>query len=426
MIYQGVLGLLFVVFFAWLISENRRAVLWKTIAVGFLIQFILAVLLLKVEMVRDSFLLLNEFVLWLERGTAAGTAMVFGYLGGGDLPFKESFPGASFVLAFRALPLILVVSALTSVLFYWRVLPLIINVLSQLLQKSMKISGAVSVSTAANVFVGMVEAPLFIKPHLLTMTRSELFIVMSCGMATVAGTVMVLYASILAPYIPNVMGHILTASLISAPAAIIIALVMVPEGSPLTHLESDSDSNSDRAPPNVMSESTATSTMDAITQGTESGLKLLLNVIAMLIVLVALVSLLNQLLGFLPELGGESLSLQRLLGVIMSPVMWLLGVPWAEAQIAGALMGTKTVLNEFVAYLELANLPAGTLSEKSRIILLYAMCGFANFGSLGIMIAGLTTMAPSRRTEIVELGGKAIVSGTLATCMTGAIAGLLM
>ena len=424
MMYQGVLGLLFVVFFAWLISENRQAVRWKMIAVGFLIQFLLAVLLLKVEMVRDSFLLLNEFVLWLERGTAAGTAMVFGYLGGGDLPFKESFPGASFILAFRALPLILVVSALTSVLFYWRVLPLIINVLSKLLQKSMRISGAVSVSTAANVFVGMVEAPLFIKPHLLTMTRSELFIVMSCGMATVAGTVMVLYASILAPYIPNVMGHILTASLISAPAAIIIALVMVPENSPLTHLKSDT--NSDWASPNVMSESTAASTMDAITQGTESGLKLLLNVIAMLIVLVALVSLLNQLLGFLPELGGESLSLQRLLGVIMSPVMWLLGVPWAEAQTAGALMGTKTVLNEFVAYLELASLPAGTLSEKSRIILLYAMCGFANFGSLGIMIAGLTTMAPSRRTEIVGLGGKAIVSGTLATCMTGAIAGLLM
>ena len=422
MMYQGVLGLLFVVFFAWMISEDRRNVAWKIVGIGFAIQIVLAVLLLKIGIVRDGFLVLNEFVIWLESGTKAGTSLVFGYLGGGALPFDEQFPGASFILAFRALPLVIVVSALSAVLFYWRVLPFIINLISKMLQKSMNISGAVGVSTAANVFVGMVEAPLFIKPHLLTMTRSELFIVMTCGMATVAGTVMVLYALILEPVIPNVMGHILTASIISAPAAIIIALVMVPEKKVVEGLNTDIDGATSQA----VSKSTATSTMDAITQGTESGLKLFLNIVAMLIVLVALVSLVNQLLGFLPELGGEAISLQRMVGLLMSPVMWLLGVPWAEAQTAGALMGTKTILNEFVAYLELAKIPSDVLSERSRFILLYAMCGFANLGSLGIMIGGLTTMAPSRRNEIVAMGGKSIISGTLATCMTGAIAGLLM
>ncbi|MBL4868781.1 MAG: nucleoside:proton symporter [Pseudomonadales bacterium] len=422
MMYQGVLGLLFVIAFAWVISEDRRIVPWKIVGIGFSIQIVLAILLLKIGIVRDGFLVLNEFVLWLESGTTAGTSLVFGYLGGGALPFDEKFPGASFILAFRALPLVIVVSALSAVLFYWGVLPFIINLISKMLQKSMNISGAVGVSTAANVFVGMVEAPLFIKPHLLTMTRSELFIVMTCGMATVAGTVMVLYALILEPVIPNVMGHILTASIISAPAAIIIALVMVPEKKVVEGLNTDIDGATSQA----VSKSTATSTMDAITQGTESGLKLFLNIVAMLIVLVALVSLVNQLLGFLPELGGEAISLQRMVGLLMSPVMWLLGVPWAEAQTAGALMGTKTILNEFVAYLELAKIPSDVLSERSRFILLYAMCGFANLGSLGIMIGGLTTMAPSRRNEIVAMGGKSIISGTLATCMTGAIAGLLM
>ncbi len=411
--YQGILGVFFLVFFAWLISENRRSVNWKTVVTGLAIQLVLAVSLLKLAVFQEVFVLLNELVLSLESATMAGTSMVFGYLGGGELPFAEKFPGSSFILAFRALPLVIVVSALSSLLFYWRVLPLVINCFSKMLQKSMNLGGAVGVSTAANVFMGMVEAPLFVKPHLQTMTRSELFIVMSCGMATVAGTVMVLYASILESVIPNVMGHILTASIISAPAAIVMALLMVPEKSV----------NTDHHP---VINSSAASAMDAITQGTESGLKLFLNITAMLIVLVALVSLVNQLLGFVPDVDGESLSLQRILGVIMSPVMWLLGVPWAETQTAGALMGTKTIINEFVAYLGLAGTPAEALSDRSRFILLYAMCGFANFGSLGIMLGGLTTMAPSRRGEIVALGGKSIVSGTLATCMTGAIAGLLM
>jgi len=272
------------------------------------------------------------------------------------------------------------VSALTSLLFYWRVLPVVVRGLSWLLQKSMGIGGALGLATAANIFVGMIEAPLFIRPYLTKMTRSELFTVMTCGMATIAGTVMVLYASILGGAIPNALGHILIASIISAPAAITVAGVMVPE---------TGDPTSGRIVPPRQ----ASSSMDAVTKGTLAGLDLALNIVAMLVVLVALVHLVNQGLGLIPSPGGEPLSLQRLLGFVMAPVVWLMGVPWGEAPAAGSLMGTKTILNELLAYLQMVQLPEASLSDRSRLIMTYAMCGFANFGSLGIMIGGLGTMA---------------------------------
>lgn len=277
----------------------------------------------------------------------------------------------------------------------------------------MKVGGALGVGAASNIFVGMVEAPLVIKPYLSRMTRSELFTLMTCGMATIAGTMLVLYATILSNIIPDAMGQILAASIISAPAAILIARVMIPETEPLTEGKI--------TPPRA-----ASSFMDAVTHGTADGINILLNVVAMLVVLVALVSLANALLAFFPEVAGSPLTLQRLLGWIMSPIVWLIGIPWAEAQTAGSLMGTKTILNEFLAYLELANLEPGVLSERSRIIMTYAMCGFANFGSLGIMIGGLSVMAPERRGDIVSLGFKSIVSGTLATLMTGAVVGIIL
>jgi CNT family concentrative nucleoside transporter len=276
------------------------------------------------------------------------------------------------------------------------------------LQKTLGIGGALGLGTAANIFVGMVESPLFIRPYLLQMSRSELFALMTTGMATIAGTVMVLYATILSQALPDAMGHILTASIISAPAAIMVARLMVPETGAGTAGE-------------LTAPAAYAGTMDAVIRGTADGLKLLLNIVALLIVLVALVSLLNQILG----LAGD-ISLQKILGWIMAPVVWLMGVPWAEAQNAGALMGTKTILNEFVAYLELAQLPKEALSEHSRLIMTYALCGFANFGSLGIMIGGMAGMAPERREEIVGLGLKSIVSGTLATCLTGTVVGLII
>lgn len=410
---QGVLGIAAILGFAWLVSENRRAFPWRTVVAGMLLQLLIAAVLLKVPQFRGVFLALNEALMSLERATAAGTTFVFGFLGGGELPYAETAPGRSFVLAFRALPLVLVVSALSSLLFYWRVLPAIVRAISRVLQRIMGVGGAVGLSAAADVFVGMIEAPLLIRPYLQAMTRGELFSVMTCGMATIAGTVMFLYASFLASTMPEAMGHIITASLVSTPGAILLAAVMVPHGGRVT--------TGELTPPQP-----ASSSMDAIAKGAIAGVELLINIIAMLVVFVALVHLANLVLALLPPWAGEPVTLQRALGVLMAPVMWLIGIPWEEAGAAGALMGTKTVLNEFIAYLDMAALPEGALSARSRTIMLYALCGFANFGSLGILIGGLGTMAPDRREEIVQLGLRSVLSGTLATLLTAAIVGLFV
>jgi CNT family concentrative nucleoside transporter len=310
------------------------------------------------------------------------------------------------------MPLILLMSALSALLFYWKILPLVVRAFSWALQKTMGVGGAEGVGVSVNIFVGMVEAPLFIRPYLQFMTRSELFTIMTCGMATIAGTVMVLYASVLSKTIPDVMGHILTASIISVPAAITISKIMVPETGELTSGE-------------MISPEEATSSMDAVTKGTLQGVKLLLNILAMLVVLVALVHLVNLILGLLPNIQNQPVTLQRIMGLVMAPVVWLMGVPWNEATTAGALMGTKTILNEFIAYLDMSRLAEGSLSPRSVLILTYAMCGFANPGSLGIMIGGMGTMAPERRDEIVALGFRSIIAGTLATSMTGAVVGII-
>jgi CNT family concentrative nucleoside transporter len=412
MILQGIAGLAVFTGIAWLVSENRKKVRLIVIIVGIGIQLALGFILLKLPVFRDFFLSLNRLVFSLEESTTAGTSMVFGYLGGGALPFTEKFPGASFILAFRALPLILVISALSALLFYWKILPLIVKVFSWSLQKTMGLGGAEGLGVSANIFVGMVESPLFIRPYLKEMTRSEIFTLMTTGMATIAGTVMVLYASILSKVVPDIMGHILTASIISVPAAIMISKIMVPETGELTSGE-------------LTSPEEALSAMDAVTKGTIQGVHLLINIVAMLIVLVALVHLVNLTLGLLPQIGGQLVTLQRIMGLVMAPVVWLMGVPWQEAPVAGALMGTKTILNEFLAYLDMSRLAQGSLSPKSLIIMTYAMCGFANPGSLGIMIGGMGTMAPEKRDEIVSLGFRSIISGTIATCMTGTVAGII-
>jgi CNT family concentrative nucleoside transporter len=412
LVLQSVAGIVMFALIALALSENRRRIGLKTAFIGIGLQFVVGLLLLKLSLFRAFFLLLNRLVLSLEESTAAGTAFVFGYLGGGPLPFDEKFPGAGFILAFRALPLVLVISALSALLFYWKVLPLVVRAFSWTLRKTMGIGGAEGLGVSANVFVGMVEAPLFIRPYLNHMTRSELFSLMTCGMATIAGTVMVLYASLLSRTIPDVMGHILTASIISVPAAITVSKIMVPETGELT-------SGAMTAPEK------ASGAIDAVTRGTLQGVTLVINIVAMLVVLVALVHLLNLILGWVPHWRGQAVTLQRILGLVMAPVTWLMGIPWEETATAGALMGTKTVLNEFIAYLDLSRLPEGSLAPRSKLILTYAMCGFANPGSLGIMIGGLGTMAPERREEIVSLGLRSIVAGTLATCMTGAVVGII-
>lgn len=410
---QGLFGILAMLLIAWSLSERPRLIAWRTILAGLVLQFVLALAILKLPICKDFFLGLNEAATAIESATRAGTSFVFGYLGGGPAPFETSHPAAGFVFAFRALPLVLVVSALSALLFYWRILPLIVKGFSLLLEKVLGIGGAVGLGAAANVILGMVEAPLFVRPYLKEMSRTELFITMSCGMAGVAGTVMVLYASILAPVVPNAMGHILAASIISVPAAIVVSVLMIPPTAAMV---------SGKLVPPVL----AHSSMDAITQGTEEGVKLLINIVAMLIVLLALVQLINAGLGLLPPVGGQPVTLQAALGLLMAPIVWLVGIPWNEALTAGQLMGTKTVLNELIAYLDLARLSDSALSPRSRILMTYALCGFANLGSLGILIGGLGTMCPERRREIVQLGGKTLISGTLATCLTGAVVGILL
>jgi CNT family concentrative nucleoside transporter len=397
MIIQSIAGLVVFAAFAWLISENRKRINVKIVLIGIGLQLVVGFVLLKLPMFREFFLYLNRLVLSLEESTIAGTSFVFGYLGGGPLPFEEKYPGAGFILAFRALPLILLMSALSALLFYWKILPMVVRAFSWALQKTMGVGGAEGLGVSANIFVGMVESPLFIRPYLQFMTRSELFTIMTCGMATIAGTVMVLYASVLSKTIPDVMGHILTASIISVPAAITVSKIMVPETGELTSGE-------------MISPEEATSSMDAVTKGTLQGVKLLLNILAMLVVLVALVHLVNLILGLLPNIQNQPVTLQRIMGLIMAPVVWLMGV---------------TILNEFIAYLEMSRLAEGSLSSRSLLILTYAMCGFANPGSLGIMIGGIGTMAPERRDEIVALGFRSIIAGTLATSMTGAVVGII-
>ncbi|MFP4391515.1 MAG: NupC/NupG family nucleoside CNT transporter [Desulfohalobiaceae bacterium] len=409
---QPVMGILVLLGLALLFSENRRGVAWKPILLGLGLQLALAFLLLRVPASQEIFLALNRMVLALQEATQEGTSFVFGYLGGGELPYEEKPGASSYILAFQGLPLVLVASALSSLLFYWRVLPLLVRGFAYVLQKTLGVGGAEGVAAAANIFLGMVEAPLFVKQYLQKLQRGELFLLMATGMATIAGTVLVLYSSILQPVLPQAMGHLLVASILSAPAAVILARIMVPvQREALSSAELQQDSQ-------------AGSSMEAVTQGTLQGAQLLINILAMLIVLVALVSLVNQVLGFLPAWQDSPLTLQRILGWVLAPLVWLLGVPWQESAAAGGLLGTKTVLNELLAYSELSQM-GQELSPRTRLIMSYALCGFANPGSLGIMLGGLGGLVPERRQELVQLGLKSIIAGTMATCMTGAVVALV-
>ncbi len=414
--FQAVLGIILIVGLAWALSENRRAFPYRTAAAGLLVQFALAALLIKLPGSQIVFEWIGDGVDALVRSTEAGTTLVFGYLGGGPLPFEESYPGAAFVFAFRSLPLVIFIGALSAMLYHYRVLPLVVRGFAFVLSKTLNIGGAASFSTAANVFIGMVEAPLLVRPYLQTMSRSDLFIVMTGGMATIAGTVYVLFSVILDGIIPDPAGHLLTASIISAPAAVVIALILIPRGDDAADVADET---------RVEFAQLYDNGIDALTRGAIDGLRLLAYIIGMLIVFVALVELANIILGAFPDVDGAALTLQRIFGWVLAPVVWVLGIPWSDAVDAGQLLGTKVVLNELVAYIDMANLPEGALTEKSALIMTYAICGFANFGSVGIMLGGLAAIVPERRGELAQLGLKSIMAGTMATCMTGAIAGLL-
>jgi CNT family concentrative nucleoside transporter len=411
---QSALGICVILALAWSLSENRRAFPVRTVVVGLALQFSLALLLLKVEVARNALFSLNGVVDALMQATKAGTSFVFGYVGGAPAPFAVTSLAGMTSFAFGILPLVIVISALAALLWHWRVLPIVVNAFAWVLRKSLGVGGAVGLGSASTVFLGMIEAPLLIRPYLARMTRSELFMLFTVGLSTVAGTVFVLYATILEAAIPGALGHILVASFLSLFGGILIGRIMIPGNA-----EQTGQGAGDL-------EFRYHSSMDAVARGTEDGLKLWLGIVAMLLVIVALVALVNIMLAHVPNFAGSPLTAERIFGWIFAPVVWLYGIPWDQAATAGALMGQKTVLNEFVAYLHLASLPKDALDPRSRLIMLYAMCGFANLGSVGIMIAGVSSLVPERRDDIVPLAMRALLSGTMASGVTGAIIGLLL
>ncbi|MEP7156225.1 MAG: nucleoside transporter C-terminal domain-containing protein [Betaproteobacteria bacterium] len=411
---QSLIGFFVLFAFAWAISEKRSAITWRTVFGAVILQIVMFLLMFKFPWFKEASGALNDALNGVAAATRVGTSFVFGYLGASgnpaDAPFVAKDGSSTFILMTMALPLIIVVSALSSLLFYLRILPMIVNAFSWLLKKSIGVGGAVGVSTAANIFLGTVEAPMFIKPYLAKLSRGELFITMAGGMAGIAGTVMVIYGIMLVPVVPDAAGHILIVSFISAPAAVAFSALMVPHEGPVT----DGD---------IVADQPSSSVMDAITQGTVDGVGSYINVAAMLIVLTALIALTNMILGLLPF--ATPLTLQGTLGLLMRPVVWMIGIPWNEAQVAGSLMGTKTVLNEFIAFLDMARLAPEALSPRSRVMMIYALCGFANFASIGIMIGGLGTICPERRKDIIDLGYKSLVAGSLATMSCGALVGII-
>ncbi len=413
LIIQSIVGLSFLIGLCYLSSENRAEVRFRIVIKSLLLQVVLAVLLLTLPASQQLFTVLNDGIAELQAATEQGTTFVFGYLGGGPLPYQDLGNGASFVLAFQAMPLIIVISALSAILMYWKVLPLIMRGLSFVLEKTLEIGGALGLGISANAFLGMIESPMMIKPYLQKLNRGELFAVMCAGMATIAGTMLALEASVISAVVPDAVGHLISCSLITLPAVVYISHLLVPDNSGITSGDQDIDRGADNL-------------MDAISTGTTNGLQIFLNVIAMIIVIVALVSILNALLGLFPDIDGSAITLERILGVLLAPLTLMMGIPWTEAFTTGQLMGTKTVLTEFVAYVRFGQIPVEELSERTRIIMIYALCGFANFVSLGIMITGLVTMIPARKNEVMSLGLKSIVAGTIATCTSATIVGIII
>ncbi len=415
--FRGLAGIALLVLIAWALSENRsERPSWRWIAGALMLQAALALLIVRVPFVWSAVTLTNEAVAAIERATLDGSSYMFGYLGGGPLPFAlREGADAPVIIAFQILPLVIVFSALAALLWHWGVLRWLVRGLSFLLQRTLKVSGVVGLSGGANMFLGVVESPLVVRAYFARMSRADLFQVMVLAMATISGAILILYATTLSRTVPDAVGHMISASLISLPAALLVAKLMVPG-------KADDNPDDDSADePGLKFESS----IDAIIKGTMDGMQLFLAVIAVIIVVFALVSLADQLLALLPLVDGEALTLKRLFGWLFAPLMWLVGIPWAEAQSAGSLMGTKAILNEYVAYLELAALPEETFSPRSLLIVTYALCGVANLASIGLLVSTIGTLCPERRGEVAGLGVRSWIAGNMATAMTGAWIGLI-
>jgi CNT family concentrative nucleoside transporter len=411
---QSLIGLVLVMALCWLVSEDRRRFPWKLAIGAVLVQVLLVLLLFGVPQARAALQWVGHGVDGLSASTAAGTQFVFGYLAGGDQPYATNNPAALFVFAFKVLPVILVVCALSALLWHLRVLKWITQGFGFLFEKTLGLRGPPALAVAATIFMGQVEGPIFIRAYLDKLSRSELFMLMSVGMSCVSGSTMVAYATILKDSLPNAAAHVLTASLISAPAGVLLARIIVPAGK--IEAAGEAPFGDDKK---------YDSAIDAVSHGIGDGLQVVLNVAATLIVFVAFVAIIDKLLGLAPLVQGQPITVERILGVIFSPLAWTIGIPWSEAPVAGQLLGVKMVLTEFSAFIQLGHMPVGALSERTRMIMTYALCGFANVGSVGINVSGFGVLVPSRRAEVLGLIWKALMAGFLATCMTASVIGAL-
>ena len=409
---QALLGIAVFIAIVLPMSSNRRSINWKLVGIALALQFVICILLLKAPVIKEGLLYLNQAVGALGAATLKGSAFVFGYVGGGDTPFTITNPNAAVTFAFQVLPLVIVMSALSALLWYWRILPIVIRGISWIFERALGTRGPSGLVATANIFLGQTEAPLLVRPYLARMSRYELLLVMTAGMATIAGSVMVIYSAMLGAQFEGVLGHLITKSIMSVPASVLFAHMIIPD---------DNGSSQDlQESPRIYQ-----SAMDSITRGTSDGLALFLNIIAILIVLTAFVALANSIVSFLPMVGSEALTLERIAGWIFAPIAWLMGIPWSEAMTAGSLLGVKSVLNEFIAFIQLTSVPPEALSDRSRLITIYGLCGFANLASIGIQISGIGTMAPERRDDLASLAWPAFVAATLGSCMTGCIVGIV-
>ena len=412
---QPIVGFFILLLLGAIFSENVKAIKVRYVVNAVVIQVLLALMLIKLPLVKNFFEYLSYGVMTLKDANDYGTSFVFGYLAdkAPNAPFDITNSAGTFIFAFGGLTLIIVMSAISALLWHWRIIPVLVNALSVIFKKPLDVGGPVGLSATANIFLGQVEAPLLVRPYLASMSKNELLILMTVGMSTIAGSVMVIYTTMLAPiYGIGLIGHFLTASLISVPAAIMYANIIIPS-------ETKTDFPADN------STKMYSGTMDALTRGTQAGIEIFLNVAAMLIVVMALVFLVNAILGVLPDVLGQPLTMERMFGWLFAPLAWSMGIPWTESQTAGELLGVKTILNEFVAYLYLADSDTYALSERSNLIMLYALCGFANFSSVGILLSGMSAMVPERRKDLIAVSIKALWAALLASCMTGFIVGIL-
>lgn len=411
-IARGVCGLAAFIGIAWLISEKRSSFSLRSVAVGLTIQIVLALILTRLPVVTGALGGLARGVDSLQASAGDGARFVFGYLGGGPQPFQAAAGNPStFIFGLQVLPAVLLVSALAAVLWHWGVLRWIVRGAAWAFGRAFGVSGPVGVSTAACIFLGMVEAPLLVRPLLPKLSRGEIFIIMVDGLSVIAGSTMILLGTMLAGRMPDAFTHLLTASLISTPMAIVMARIIVP-----------SDISKDRS--SLSLESGYRSTLDAMTHGTINAVKVAAYVVALLIVFVGTIALIDKTLTLIPVTGAP-VTLASIFGWLFAPIAWLMGVSAGDYQTVGALLGTKVAANEVVAYGRLLSLPPGTLSAKSQLVITYALCSFGNFGSVAILIGTLAAMAPEKAEEVVQLGPKAIAAAFLTTCMTGTIVGLL-